>query len=324
MNYETLAFFNQQLGTMLRDGIPLEGALQQLCATMQRGGLRFEMEKLTADLKAGTPLNTALAARNLPKFYTQMLRVGVQANDLPGTLLMLADYYRQVDAVFTRLKGLMVYPLLILCAALGLSCFLTATYERVAGADSLFVTSSVAQSAFVVAVWGPPLLIGLALAAFVAALAVPGLTRQLRWRLPAFKDAELAQVASTMSLMLKNGGNLDDALGLVQQMEAGTPASRELAQWQSRLADGRGKFSDMAAPGDAFPPMFHWLVANAGEDLATGFARAGEMYSAQAAYRIHLFLNALLPLSILALGVMIACQVVPVARTLYSWIFFID
>jgi type IV pilus assembly protein PilC len=324
MNYETLAFFNQQLGTMLRDGIPLEGALQQLCANMQRGGLRSEMEKLADDLKAGTPLNTALTARNLPPFYKQMIRVGVQANDLPGMLLMLADYYRQVDAVLTRLKGLLVYPLLVLCAALGLSCFLTATYQKLWGADSLFSMGANAQSAFVVAVWGPPLVIGLALVLVVSVLAVPALTRQLRWRVPAFKDAKLAQVASTMSLMLKSGGNLDDALGLVQRMETGTPASRELAQWQSRLAGGRGKFTEMAAPGDAFPPMFHWLVANAGEDLAAGFARAADMYSAQAAYRIHLFLHALMPFSILALGAMIACQVIPVARTLYSWMFFMD
>jgi type IV pilus assembly protein PilC len=324
MNYETLAFFNQQLGTMLRDGVPLEGALQQLCANMQRGGLRFELEKLADDLKTGTPLNTALAARNLPPFYTQMIRVGVQANDLPGTLLLLADYYRQVDAVLAQLKGLLVYPLLVLCAALGLSFFLTATCEKVMGADSLFSMGSAAQPLIVVALWLPPLLIGLALAALVAVATVPALTRQLRWRLPAFKDAKLAQVAATMSLMLRNGGNLDDALGLVRQMETGTPASRELAQWQSRLAGGRGKFTEMAAPGDAFPPMFHWLVANAGEDLAAGFARAAEMYSAQAAYRIHLFLHAFMPVSILALGAMIACQVIPVVKTLYSWMFMMD
>jgi type II secretory pathway component PulF len=37
MNYDEFAFFNQQLAAMLREGIPLEGALKQLCAGM-RGG----------------------------------------------------------------------------------------------------------------------------------------------------------------------------------------------------------------------------------------------------------------------------------------------
>src|SRR5205814_1571539 len=37
MNYDEFAFFNQQLAAMLRDGIPLEGALSRLCADMRRG-----------------------------------------------------------------------------------------------------------------------------------------------------------------------------------------------------------------------------------------------------------------------------------------------
>jgi len=37
--YETrrFAFFNQQLAAMLRDGIPLEGALRRLCQEMRAG-----------------------------------------------------------------------------------------------------------------------------------------------------------------------------------------------------------------------------------------------------------------------------------------------
>ena len=31
MKLDEFAFFNQQLAAMLRDGIPLEGALQRLC-----------------------------------------------------------------------------------------------------------------------------------------------------------------------------------------------------------------------------------------------------------------------------------------------------
>ena len=50
MNYDEFAFFNQQLAAMLRDGIPLEGALKQLCAGMKAGALRNEMTQLESDL----------------------------------------------------------------------------------------------------------------------------------------------------------------------------------------------------------------------------------------------------------------------------------
>jgi len=72
MNYDEFAFFNQQLAAMLREGIPLEGALKQLCAGMRSGPLRAEIEKLEADLARGTPLKEALARRTLPDLYRQI------------------------------------------------------------------------------------------------------------------------------------------------------------------------------------------------------------------------------------------------------------
>ena len=55
MNYDEFAFFNHQLAAMLRDGIPLEGALKQLSAGMRSGPLREEVGHLERDLIAGTP-----------------------------------------------------------------------------------------------------------------------------------------------------------------------------------------------------------------------------------------------------------------------------
>ena len=46
MNYDELAFFNQQLAAMLRDGIPLEGAVKQLCAGIKTGRLRDELSQI--------------------------------------------------------------------------------------------------------------------------------------------------------------------------------------------------------------------------------------------------------------------------------------
>ena len=121
MKLDEFAFFNQQLAAMLRDGIPLESALGQLCASMRRGELRDELEKLRADLANGVPIKQALASRKLPQFYVQMMQVGVQSNDLPGVLTLVADYYQSGNLIWTRLKGLMVYPIILLAGLLGAS-----------------------------------------------------------------------------------------------------------------------------------------------------------------------------------------------------------
>src|SRR2546430_7270447 len=127
MNYDEFAFFNQQLATMLREGIPLEGALKELSAGMRSGPLKAEIELLEDDLARGTPLKDALAKRKLPRFYLKMVELGVRSNDLPGVLTLLADHYQRTNALWARLKGLMVYPALVIIVALGLTLLLSVT-----------------------------------------------------------------------------------------------------------------------------------------------------------------------------------------------------
>jgi type IV pilus assembly protein PilC len=125
MKYDEFAFFNQQLAAMLRDGIPLEGALHRLCEEMRRGKLRDELQALEVDLARGTPIADALKTRQLPELYKRMVLVGVKSGDLPGALTMLADYFHRQNNLWTRMKGLMVYPLVVLLVAFLLSCFLS-------------------------------------------------------------------------------------------------------------------------------------------------------------------------------------------------------
>jgi type II secretory pathway component PulF len=136
----------------------------------------------------------------------------------------------------------------------------------------------------------------------------------LRWHVPGFKEAALAQLASTMRLMLKTGTNLPDALGLLQTLENNTPAGADVAQWQRRLAEGHARFPEIAAGNKVIPPMFTWLVSSGDEDMAEGFQRAAEVYQSRAAYRTEMLLYSALPVSILFLGALLVSQAYPLVR----------
>lgn len=313
MKNDEFAFFNQQLAAMVRDGIPLEAALRRLCADMRRGPIREELEKMEADLAKGRPLREAVRDRKLPELYRQMLEVGAQTNDLPGVLTMLADHYQKRHVVWTRLKGLMVYPAIVLCGSFLLSCFLCIILY--------FLGHSIVMPEFfawrqarpiLVGVWVAPVLLGLAVVLLLVAFTTPNIRRALRWRLPAFKDASLAQVASALGLMLQSGVSLNNALGLVEQLEHGTPAEAELRQWRQRLAAGHGKFSEMAEGAKLFPPLFVWTISQSHEDLSGGFQRAAEIYRSRASYNTELLLYSALPCSVMALAFLILSQVQPV------------
>ena len=323
MKYDEFAFFNQQLAAMLRDGIPLEGALRRLCEEMHRGRIRDELQALEADLAKGTPIADALAARQLPELYKRMVLVGVKSGDLPGALTMLADYFQRQSNLWARMKGLMVYPFIVLCVAFILSCFLSYIlshfiWNNLSELTNFYGRASTAPVS--VGLWVPPILFGTALAlGFVSLIFLPT-RRVLRWRLPAFKEASLWEVASVIWLMLKNGVPLNDALQLAEQLETGTRAETEIAQWRQRMASGRAKFSEMVAPDSIFPPLFVWTIAQAGEDLTMGFKRTAELYQARAVYRTEMLLYSALPCSILLIATLILSQIEPVFRALTMFI----
>ena len=319
MNYDEFAFFNRQLAGMLKDGIPLEGAMRQLCQTMQSGRLRSELEQLERDLAKGTPLQEALAARQLPSFYCQMIQVGVRSNNLVEVLILLADYYQRSQMIRLKLKGLMVYPLLVLGAALAVSVLICALFSTLGNAVAFeLLGSQPLPRSIGYNLLLPPTFLILVFIGVVAALVTPRLRRAMNWRLPGFQEASLSQLASAGGLILKNGGNLQETLGLLQSLEQETPAGVELGRWQQRLGQGHGKFADAAEASKVFPPLFIWLIASNGENLAEGFKQAAEIYYARATHKVDMLLYAALPVSILLLGIMIISQMMPALQLLVS------
>lgn len=311
MKTDEFAFFNQQLAAMLRDGIPLEGALRRLSAEMRDGRLRSELQALEADLAKGTPLADALPPRRLPELYKRMIIVGVKSNDLPGALTMLADYFQRQSNVLARLKSMLVYPLIVLFAAFLLSVLLAFAWSCVIGPAfrDLFAGMGVRLPGFTLfafstlhSIWAFPIAIALVFVACLSTLFLPALREKLVWRLPAFKEATVSRIASSINLLLKNGVSLPDAIAFTEEIETSTEAAADLQRWRQRLSTGTVKFSEVAAGNRLVPPLFTWIVSGAGENIADGFRRAAEIYHARALYRTEVALYSVLPVTSLFLG----------------------
>jgi general secretion pathway protein F len=325
MKLDELAYVNQQLAGMLRSGIPLEGALRQIGETMHRGVLQTELQALEADLAKGTPLRAALAARQLPKFHQQMLLVGAQSNDFPGLLTLLADHYQRLHFTWTRLKGLLVYPLIVLVVAFSVSILVAVMFTHFSkeGVETLVEISPGREASahllrLTIGLWSPVAVLGLICVAATGLLAHPRTRRWLQWRMPGYQEAGLSHLASAIALMLRNGCNLNQTLALLSELETGSPTQPELAQWQARLAGGHKTFPELAAGGKVFPPLFIWLVAASGEDWAGGFAQAARVYYERALHRVETLLYAALPVSVLALAFLIVGQIAPMLRIFTS------
>jgi type II secretory pathway component PulF len=325
MKFDEFAFFNVQLAAMLKTGIPLETALRQVCKGMRRHRWRAEFERLETDLSRGIPLDQALDSRNLPDLYKQMVKVGAKTNDLPALLTLVADHYQRNGFLWTRLKGLMVYPAIVLIAALALSLLLAVQGQRFAMALSTQSASLQYSGSYPWNnSWALPFfrtgsMMPVCVLAMVAVLSaviflVPPWRAAIRWRLPGFKDAHLARLASSLNLLLRSGVDLGSALGLMRRLETGTRIGSDLSAWENKLSSGIAKVSSENLKTRAIPPLFFWLVTSEGEDVAAGFARAAEIFYRRAVYKTDLLLNAALPVSILALGFIIIIQLFSTAQ----------
>ena len=317
MKYDEFAFFNQQLAAMLRDGIPLEGALKRLCEDMHRGQLRDELQALEADLARGTPMAEALKSRRFPELYKSMILVGVKSGDLPGALTMLADYFQRQNDIWTRLKSMMTYPLIVMFVAFLISFVIASLWNFVigpgfrdvfAGMDMKLPWATIFALSSLQAIWVFPVVLGILFLLAILIVFQPGMRGKFLWRLPAFKEANIARVASALTLLLKNGISLPEAIELVEKLEDNKLAIADLQRWKTKLAAGVAKFSEFATTNRLFPPMFVWLVAGAGEDLAGGLRRAAEIYHSRAVYRTEVALFSVLPFASLFLGCIVLSQ----------------
>jgi type IV pilus assembly protein PilC len=259
----------------------------------------------------------ALKPRQLPELYKRMILVGVKSGDLPGALTMLADYFQRQNNVWTRLKSMMTYPLIVMFVAFLISTLLAFVWTHVIGPSMLGVFGGMgirmpAATLFAFStlqvIWVFPVVLGVLFIIVASVIFLPGLRGKYLWRLPAFKEATISRIASSLTLLLKNGVNLPDAIGLVEQLETSTAATADLQQWQKKLAAGNAKFSDVAAGNRLIPPLFVWVVASAGEDLTAGFNRAAEIYHSRAIYRTEVALYSVLPIASLFLGVVVLSQ----------------
>lgn len=313
MKLDELAFFNQQLASMLKSGLPLEGSLRQLAAGMGKGKFRDEITALEGRLAAGVPLEKAVTESRLPDFYQRMLIAGRASEALPQVLLLLADYYQQASVLATRVKGVLFYPGIVIVGSWLLSLLIWVLYGALRGHFETLFSSGWLMDArpagFVFGMILPSLVITVAAVAYLVIIATPALRRLLMWKLPGLKEASVARFSHLFGMMLHSGCSLKETLPVLSRLERGTEVQRMIHDWEQTIARGTNRFEGLEAPKNSpLPPLFFWLVGTDRENWTAGLLRAAAIYHNRARNKLELILAAALPVCVVFLGVLILYQ----------------
>ncbi len=121
-----VADFTRELATMLSAGQDLDRALQFLVETAPSGRRRTVLVSLRDAVRNGGSLAEALAQqqRSFPKLYVGLVRAGEAGGMLAATLDHLATLLERQRNLAVTLQSSMVYPVLLLVAAIGSITFL--------------------------------------------------------------------------------------------------------------------------------------------------------------------------------------------------------
>jgi type IV pilus assembly protein PilC len=114
-----IAIFTRQLATMMKAGVPL----LQSFDIVGRGNANASVTKLLNDIRTDVETGTSLSAafRKYPLYfdnlYCNLVEAGEQAGILEGLLDRLAVYMEKTEAIKSKIKSALMYPIAVIVVA---------------------------------------------------------------------------------------------------------------------------------------------------------------------------------------------------------------
>jgi type IV pilus assembly protein PilC len=113
---QDLVIFTRQLSTMISAGVPLARSLSALAADSESPYLRVVITGITKDVEGGSSLGDSFGKypNVFSEVYVNMVRAGENGGILDEILKRLATQVEQDASIRKKIKGAMMYPIVIL------------------------------------------------------------------------------------------------------------------------------------------------------------------------------------------------------------------
>lgn len=115
--------FTRQLATVIAADIPLVEGLQTIASQTENPKFSEIISEAAEAIRGGSSLSAALAES--PKlfgdFYVSLIKSGEISGLLEQSLIYLADYLEKGQALNSKIRGALGYPIFILCALVGVT-----------------------------------------------------------------------------------------------------------------------------------------------------------------------------------------------------------
>ncbi len=319
-----LALFTRSLARLLDAGLPLADAVR-LAADVPGGPLAALSDDLCTEIRAGANLSIALARCDpqRPPVFGPVYRALVGAAEAGGALAdslnRLADYTERADQLAQSVRSALIYPALLLGAALLslliLLVFVVPRFESLfagLGQDVPFLTRVIIGGAALLRGYGWLLLAGFAASILYLRqrLSDAAFRRRMQAHLlrlpqagPVMMKIILERMARSLSELLMNGVALPEALALSAGVAGDNLYQEGLLRTGELVREGQ-PLTDALAQQDLFPELMLQLV-KVGEQssaLAPMLAHLADIYAMDVDASAKRLIALLEPVLVLLIG----------------------
>ncbi len=117
--------FSNNLSVMLRAGIPLLTALQDIASTTENKYFREKIVAISKMVQMGATLSEAVEAHRdvFPDIFIRLVRVGEETGRLDQSLKDISEHLQRIESLASAVKRSLIYPIFTIVATLSAMIF---------------------------------------------------------------------------------------------------------------------------------------------------------------------------------------------------------
>ncbi len=335
-----IVIFTRQFSTMIDAGLPLVQALDILSVQVENKTLAKTLVQIKADVEGGSTYADALRKhpRIFSELYVNMVAAGEAGGILDTILNRLAGYIEKAMKIKKKVKGAMVYPVVVSTIAILVVAVImvwvvptfTQMFAALGGTLPLPTKIVVAISNFVKGIGGL-----IALAAIVGGVvgisqfrrspAGKVITDRILLKAPIFGvmlvKVAVAKFTRTMGTLISSGVPILDGLEITAKTAGNKIIEKAVMDVRSAITEGK-TLAEPLSKAKVFPPMVTHMIA-VGEStgaLDTMMAKIADFYDDEVDAAVSGLTAMMEPLLMIFLGTTVGFVVVAMYLPIFKMI----
>jgi len=320
--------FSRQFATMIDAGLPLVQCQQILQDQAENPTMSTALKKITSDVEAGSTLSEAMAKHDkiFNSLFINMVAAGEVGGILDEVLLRVSTYMEKADALKRKVKGAMMYPIVVFTVAMGASAVLLVVvvptfvgmFEGSGVPLPMPTKVVIALSDFLknnILYMGLGGFIGFQLfKRYYATDKGEQVVDNLKMKLPILGDltrkGAVARFCRTLSTLLASGVSILEALEITARTAGNRIVEDALMEARASIGGGETITAPLEESG-VFPPMVMQMV-NVGEqtgELDNMLEKIADYYDEEVDAAVDALTSIIEPIIIVYLGVVVGGMV---------------